>query len=293
MRKRCRALLRRALLLLIPVSGLIAQPAAPKLEFEVASVRASTPYTPGVPRSVSRRGGPGTNDPDRLTIENYSLASLIMDAWDIKPFQLSGPDWLVNGFGPLSSKFDVAAKIPPGSTNEQFRVMMQNLLADRFKLSLHHEMKELPVYNLIVMKNGPKFKPSPQAPKNPAPDDPKPGASAGPTMGKDGFPVLPAGYTMAAMGNKARMRNPKMTMDRFVAQMSNQVGKTVIDKTGLNGEYDIELFWQYDSGAAADLTAGPTLTDAVQDQLGLKLESAKGLVDIIVIDHVEKTPSEN
>jgi uncharacterized protein (TIGR03435 family) len=91
------------------------------------------------------KGGPGTGDPGRVSIENYPLESLILEAYDIRTFQITGPDWLIGNFGPTAARFDVTATIPPGATREQFRQMLQDLLAKRFKLAIHHEMKEMPV----------------------------------------------------------------------------------------------------------------------------------------------------
>jgi uncharacterized protein (TIGR03435 family) len=265
--------------------------AAARLEFEVASIRPSAPYTPGVSTSVSMKGGPGTSDPGRVTFENFALPSLITEAYNLMTYQLSGPEWLINGYGPFSPKFEISARIPDGTTKEQFHLMLRNLLAERFKLAIHHESKDLPIYNLVVTKNGPKFKPSPGSPE--ASDDTGRAASSKVTIGSDGFPVLPKGTTMAWVNGRARMRATNKTMEKFVIDLAAQSGQPVRDLTGLKGEYDFELYWLPDSVAAADISAGPTLAQALQDQLGLRLESTKGPVDIVVIDHVEKVPTEN
>src|ERR1035438_9790555 len=109
-----------------------------KLEFEVASVK---PAPQAGSARMSFRGGPGTGDPTRLAIDNYSFFSLIMRAYDLSPFQISGVER--NG-----EPFNITAKIPEGATKEQFRVMLQNLLADRFQLKVHRETKELPIYEI-------------------------------------------------------------------------------------------------------------------------------------------------
>jgi uncharacterized protein (TIGR03435 family) len=259
-------------------------------EFEVASVK---PSVPGVSRPWAIKGGPGTSDPGRLTIDSWPLESLILTAYDVKDYQLTGPEWLIGNFGPNSAQFDIVAKIPEGATKEQFLLMLQNLLAKRFKLTLHHEMKEVPVYNLVVAKSGPKFTPSP-SPKAPAPqDDGSPAARPKVTIGSDGFPVLPPGFSMAWVNDRARMRATNETMEKLADKLSAQLGRTVRDATGLTGEYSFDLYWVPDAVAASDLNAGPNLVEAVQTQLGLKLESAKGQVDVLVIDHVEKVPIGN
>src|SRR5947207_312669 len=115
--------------------------------FEVASVKpAEAPSTPGMLR-VGMRGGPGTPDPGQITYSNVSLKNVIMNAYNVKGYQITGPKWLD------SERFDIVAKVPKGATKEEFRLMLQNLLAERFKLSLHHESKELPIYGLVVGKN--------------------------------------------------------------------------------------------------------------------------------------------
>jgi uncharacterized protein (TIGR03435 family) len=112
-------------------------------------------------------------------------------------------------------------------------------------------------------------------------------------MGSDGFPVLPKGTTMASANDRVRMRATKETMEKFVISLAAQLDRPVRDLTGLKDEYDFELYWVHDRAAAADIGAGPTLTQAVQDQLGLRLESTKGPVDTVVVDHIEKSPTEN
>ena len=98
------------------------------------------------------RGGPGSPDPGQITYSNVSLKQVLTNAYGIKSYQISGPKWLD------SERFDIVAKIAMGSTKEQFQMMLQNLLAERFKLAVHHETKELPIYALVVGKGGPKLK---------------------------------------------------------------------------------------------------------------------------------------
>ena len=98
------------------------------------------------------RGGPGSPDPGQITYSNVSLKQVLTNAYGIKSYQVSGPKWLD------SERFDIVAKIAMGATKEQFQMMLQNLLAERFKLAVHHETKELPIYALVVGKGGPKLK---------------------------------------------------------------------------------------------------------------------------------------
>jgi uncharacterized protein (TIGR03435 family) len=273
--------------------ALSAQTAPAKLEFEVASIKPSPPS--GGPRTVSRKGGPGTGDPTRVVIQNYALESLILDAYEIQTYQLAGPDWLIGAFGPTALRFDVDAKVPEGTTKEQFQQMFQNLLADRFELALHHETREMPVYDLVIAKSGPKLTPSPQtpAPAPPAPDDSsRPSSAPRMTLGSDGYPVLGPGDSMAIMGGRGRMRGANETMARFAGWLSAQFHRPVNNATGLTGEYDFILSWEFNEDAAS-ASGEPTLPEALQLQLGLRLESKKGPADILVIDHIERSPTEN
>src|SRR5580700_6734077 len=132
-----------------------AQPAEAKLGFEVASVKPSAlPAGNGVIR-LGRQDGPGSGDPGRVTYSFSTIRDLIVEAYSVKRSQVSGgPNWLD------SERFDIVAKVPQGATKEQVKVMLQNLLAERFKLTLHRETKELPLYALVVGAKGPKLKDS-------------------------------------------------------------------------------------------------------------------------------------
>ena len=296
-----------------------AQQPESQLTFEVASIKPAAPPEGGMMR-VGSRGGPGTGDPTRFTSTNMSLSNLIVLAYDIRPYQLSGPDWL------NSARFDVAAKIPEGATKEQFRIMMQNMLAERFKLVIHREKKELPIFELVVGKGGPKFKESEdQADAVPGAAPPLPPPSVH-KMGSDGFPEMPAGRTMMMMmPGRARMSAYKDTMEALATRLSMQAGRPVTDGTGLKKKYDYTLTFAPDGGGMgpgmmgagggmamvghaavpaggpgggpmagnADAESLPTLATALQEQLGLKLEAKKGPVDIVVVDKVEKVPTEN
>jgi uncharacterized protein (TIGR03435 family) len=130
---RCLAL--AFILTLVPLS-----PCLRAQEFEAASIRPPTP-TPS-----QCKGGPGTSDPTRLTCENFSLSYLVMMAYNLRAFQLQAPDWMG------STRFNVQATVPPGATPQQFRAMLQDLLARRFKLAVHHDQKEMDGYDLVVSK---------------------------------------------------------------------------------------------------------------------------------------------
>ena len=279
-----------------------------KLEFEVASVKLAAPQTGGR-IFVGRQGGPGTPDPGRVTFTNTALKQLITLAYDLKPYQLTGPDWLD------TERFDILATVPQGATKEQANVMMQNLLVDRFRLSFHKVTKEFPLYELVVGKNGHKLKASVEDPSAAA-DSPGagPGRGGPPPVGKDGFPTLPPGrrgmFIMMSQGGPMRIAANLQSMTDLANMLSNQIGTPVVDKTGLGGTYDFSMEFVPDRVAAGGIGGalvapgtvpgaspttfdGPTIFGAVQDQLGLKLERKKGPLDVMVIDGAERVPSEN
>ena len=147
--------------------------------FEVASIK------PSPPGEVNQfwSGGPGTKDPGLFTCRNVDLADLVVMAYrDLPRYRFSGLDWM------RSTRFNISAKIPEGTTKEQFQLMQQNLLTERFKMTIHHEQKEMQMYDLVVTKDGPKIKHSPEIPPSADPDAPQP--PPGPAkLDKDGFPI--------------------------------------------------------------------------------------------------------
>lgn len=258
--------------------------------FEVASIKPSPPpdHTRGM--RVSAHGGPGTDDPERFTAENFDLSNLVTMAYGIDRYQLSAPDWLEG------ARFDIVAKVPAGTTMEQFSLMMRNLLAERFKLEVHHDQKAMQSYEMTVGKNGPKLTESTDVPDTAAPGGPP--APFTKTLGADGFPVLPPGrdQSMIMMKGRARMRVSRMSMAQLAVRLAGQLGQPVKDATGLTGKYDFTLSWVTSGltaqGGAAD-DPGPDIFGALQQQLGLMLESKKALVDVVVVDHIEKLPTAN
>jgi uncharacterized protein (TIGR03435 family) len=302
-----------AVLLTISVRvGAYGQSAAADSSFDVVSIRPSEPPK-GNGMRVGARGGPGTPDPIRFTCENCSLSNLVTQAYTIRSYQLSGPRWL------NTERFDIVAKIPEGATREQFRLMQQNLLVERFKLAVHQEQKEMSIFELVVAKNGPKMKESePDTPTNASPNGNGPESSARPPVGpprvttdKDGFPIFPPGVGPIVMvvNGRARIRGNNESMEHFAGILSNRLGKPVIDGTGLKGKYEFTLSWETDSLAmqrtlppfldgqpvpgSGDGDSGPTIFSALQQQLGLKLIQKQGPVAVLVVDHIEKMPTEN
>ena len=289
--------------------------------FEVASVKPAAPLEPngrGMIRMVGPSGGPGTKDPGRMNYPYQTLRLLMMTAYDVKRFQITGPDWLD------TERFDVTATLPPDTTKEQFRVMLQNLLAERFKLAIHRETKELPMYSLVVVKGGPKMKESREVPSPKEGDDSAPGFPSQPKIGPDGFPLLPQlaghpGIFNIMMPGRARLIAQQQTMQDLANRLTNDLSRPVKDETGLTAKYDFTLTYEPEprpgllgpmppppppppaEGGGAPASAPPVpdreplpnIFAAVQLELGLKLEPKKGPVELIVVDHAEKTPTEN
>jgi uncharacterized protein (TIGR03435 family) len=221
--------------------------------FEVATLRRSPPAQGD---SIDINLGNIRNG--RLTLTNSSLSDCVKFAWGlVSDAQLAGPDWIRT----KAIRFDVVAEVAADTTREQALLMLQTLLAQRLKLAVHHEQRELPYLALVAGKTGPKFREGP-------PDAP------------------PGGTQVSGHISSRRMSIPQLSLllSRFERQ-------TVLDRTGLKGSFDITLDWTPENNA--DLASGPTIFTAVQEQLGLKLEARKGPVDVLVVDSAEKVPVGN
>jgi uncharacterized protein (TIGR03435 family) len=260
--------------MLVVVIGLAqSQQTASRPEFEVASVK---------PSDTNGRMDYGIRV-DGLFGTNMPAKGWIQIAYGVKGFQIAGPDWI------SFEKFDIHAKAESASSARQKLLMLQSLLADRFKLTLHRETREQSVYALVVGRRGLKMKPS---------KDQTLWAGDFPDGSPDGRPLTGGGLREFAPGQLVGEAVP-MTM--FVNLLAGPLDRPVINKTGLTGRYDIDLRYTPGSGQAPSADAeqsvqadasGASLFTAIQEQLGLKLESTKGPVEVLVIDHVER-PSEN
>ncbi|HEV2445268.1 MAG TPA: TIGR03435 family protein, partial [Candidatus Sulfopaludibacter sp.] len=251
--------------------------------FEVASIKPSPPRPPGGRVRIGTQGGPGTADPSRYTANRMSLSTLVITAYDIPFYRLSAPGWMDSG-----DFYDIVAKVPAGATKDQIPLMLQSLLAERFHLEVHHETNEMTGYEMVVAKNGPKLTPSSDAPP---PQDSKGGPPKF-AVDSDGFPVMPPGREgMTMMHGKVRWQARKVTTERLAQTLSVHLERPVRDATGLTGEYDLQLTWVADMGARAapppsdgggapvvSEASGPTILEAVQQQLGLRLEQKQQAV---------------
>ncbi|MFZ0819125.1 MAG: TIGR03435 family protein [Candidatus Acidiferrales bacterium] len=272
----------------------------PVYEYEVASIKPSAPF--GIGKGSGFRFGVNYT-PDGMIIANFPLRALIQMALGVQDYQISGgPDWVKSDRYDVDAKMDssvadVLQKLSPEDRNHARQLMLQALLADRFKLTFHSDTKELPNFSLVIVKNGPKLQETkPVDPSKPVAKD------------ANGKPLPPGAVRMLSGNDGTRhITAPGATLAAFVSMLGNQLGRPVLDKTGLTAKYDISLQWTSDDrpgqavpgaspdGMSAPLPAdpsGPSIFTAIQEQLGLKLESGKGPVEIIVIDHAEK-PSGN
>jgi len=223
--------------------------------FEVASIKPAVPLGP-LGRRFIVSGGPGTRNPGLYRCQNCSLYQAVMQAYDINlPAKFSGPDWLEG------VRFDFSAKLPEGTTSEKFHLMLQNLLAERFRLKVHGEKKEMALYELVVARNGPKFKES--TPKDPPKDDAPPEKME---TDREGYPILAPGTTMAVIPGHARIQSENQTMEWLADMLSGPMGGLVVDATGLQGKYDFVLSWAIEEkGASAAEPVGPSLLIGPED----------------------------
>jgi uncharacterized protein (TIGR03435 family) len=233
-------------------------------KFEVASIKPADPNVRGF-RIQTDPGG-------RYIATGVTVKFLITQAYGVRNFQVSGaPGWTDSARYDINAKGEIRIEDKPG----QMDLMLQDLLADRFHLKLTREAKEMPIFALVLAKSGAKLKES--------------------TVGEDGRRM---------QTGRGRIEVQGIDMASLANMLSQQLGRTVVDKTGLTGNYDFKLEWTPDLGqpqgpkeiggaeTAPPDSPGPTIFTALQEQLGLKLESTKGPVEILVIERVEK-PSEN
>jgi uncharacterized protein (TIGR03435 family) len=313
-------------------AALYAQTPAAAPAFEVASIKPVD--MPGPAQAASGKIHVGMKiDAARVDIGLFSLTDLICKAYDVKKYQVSGPEWLG------SQRFDVIAKMPEGATKDQVPQMLQALLAERFKLVVHKEKKEQSVYALVVAKGGAKMKESdplpgaaPAAPTE-AGGPPAPGGPAAPPASTGSSEVtFKAGAGGAVVNDgkggqqkvsmvdgKIHIENSRASMTEFAEGLSGMVDRPVVDQTELKGFYQMTLELSVqdmmnaarkagvnipnapaagggaDAGRPADAAGDSTPNSifASLQNLGLKLEPRKLPIDLIVVDKAEKMPTDN
>jgi len=234
-----------ASLLFLTAACACAQPPATLPSFETASIK---------PNDSGSGAGSTRVSNGEVILRNVPLRDCIEMAYNVNDARIAGPEWLA------TARFDIIAKPPSGTPHDQFRGMMQSLLLERFKLSVHRESKTLPVFAIVVGKGGHKLQPG------------EPGGAH-------------------VDGSNNRLTGKGMSMADLADNLAGRVDRPVVDQTGLDGVYDLHLEWSPDdTSKPAD---SPSLFTAIQEQLGLRLDSRKLPVDIVVVDHIEKLPTDN
>lgn len=262
--------MRSAALLICITLGLVSIRAAQApLAFDVVSIK---PNTSG-DISVSMTPSPGG-----VTLTNYTLQFILRVAFRLQDWQIiGGPSWLT------TDRFDVLAKTSRTMSPDDERMMLQALLADRFKLIVHHESQQLPIYALVKARRDGTLGSHLKIPSDCTP----------PIAGRD-----PSAHSQPTCTNDARfgaILARGVTTSNLSGNLSVFLGRTVVDRTGISGLIDYDVSWTPElptnqpTGEPSPSNAnGPSLFTALQEQLGLKLESGKGAVDVLVIDHVER-----
>jgi uncharacterized protein (TIGR03435 family) len=254
---------RAALLILVATGATSGQNIAPKPVFDVASVKAS----PAVPAGQNININLGTVRRGEVSLGNATLSECIRFAYGlVSESQVSGPDWIND----RETRFDILAKSSPDVPRELALLMLQSLLADRFKIELHREQRRIAHYALIVAKSGSRLR----------------------VVQAD-----PAGARQSY--GKGRIFHSQIRMDTLAMLLSRQLREPVLNSTGMEGTYDVRLEWAPDGLRAAETpeaeerAAGPSIFTALQEQLGLKLEARKDPLEVLVVDRAERVPLAN
>jgi uncharacterized protein (TIGR03435 family) len=306
-----------------------------KPAFEVATIKPSAPLDQAKIIAALQGGKMpyGANiDKSRAEYTYLDLKSLVTYAYGVKPYQISGPDWMA------STRFDIVAKMPEGSTKDDAPKMLQSLLEERFKLTSHHTSAERPVLALVASKGGSKLKASVGKPeaidenaplkageiKMDGPDGPvrvKVDLTTGGSVvdmglkGKMSYKVNPATQTIRVEFSMTTMNGFADMLTQLFTQLGGMGGRQVVDMTEIQGNYDASFDLSLmdilamaraqgvevpgvPAGAgngqvASDPGGGGSSLAAAVQSLGLKLENRKATVDQFIVDHIEKTPTEN
>jgi len=252
------------------------------LTFEVASVKLHSPVDEEAGSSF--KGGPGTSDPGTITVINRMLRTLIIEAYGIHGYQIEHPAWVEE------YRYDIVAKVPPGATPQQAKAMMRNLLVERFHLKIRRETRDLPVYALVVAKEGLKMKPSQEA-QPPGPFDPS--VLDHLKAGSDGFfrppPNMQTVFT-SYTDEGAKATGQRQSLSKIVTWLAARSDRPVIDETRLQGNYDFSLTWSPDQNDAG-IDYG--ISFALEKQLGLKMEPRKLPTEMLIVVSALKVPTEN
>lgn len=292
--------MRLYLLAVISSAALFGQASAARPAFEVASIK------PSAPAGIRQIRVGLHMDGSQVSGASLSVQNLIRIAFRVKNYQISGPDWMA------SERFDISAKLPAGAPEREVPEMLQTMLEDRFQMKMHRESKELPVYGLVMGKGGVKLQESPEDSGQQKQSD----------QGRSGVNVAASGQAGGVTinyGNGAyftfaddRLEGHKLSVAAMADVLTRFTDRPVVNMTDLQGNYDFVLELSHEDFRAmmirsaiaagvqlspramqlADAASGDSLFAAVE-KLGLKLEARKAPVEVLVIDHIEKTPTEN
>lgn len=254
----------------------LAQGPAAKTEFEVASVKLSRPDVP-IQAGDSCKGGPGTSDPGLFTCTGAPLSFLVTQAYKLQFHELVAPDWMIHGGS--DGGYDIAARLPGSATRDEFRQMLQDLLAKRFLLTAHWDQKKYPEYVLRSGKTNAKMKPVPS-----------------------GTTVEPE-FSMSLVNGHVRLNFVNKPLSALSGVLAAFVTAPVLNETAGTDAYSFTLEFMPDDrwrgfaylpryAAAVDQDVR-SLEPSVKDQLGLTLEKRDGLLRVLVIDKAEKVPTQN
>ena len=211
--------------------------------FEVVSIKRAAPQ----PGEFVRSGA--TIDDNMLVYTSFNLKSIIRNAYEVTELQIAGPDWIND------ESFDVQAKLPAGAKKSDIPAMLRNMLADRFKLAVRRDLKEMPVYALEVAKSGPRMQAIAE--------------------GESTYGFYPR-----------KIEGSALTMEGLAKLLSRVANRPVVDTTGLTGKFTIVLEW-------APEPDGPSIYTAVQERLGLRLQPRRMPAETITVTHIERLPTEN
>ncbi|HEY2383217.1 MAG TPA: TIGR03435 family protein [Terriglobia bacterium] len=282
------------------VSLLLASPQ--KSTFDVATIKSTSGRLPNGAIRVGAApiGHPAAASPGRLYYDRVSLKSILLVAFSLKEMQLVCPDWMASEY------YEIDARMPVGTTPERIQTMLQNLLVERFKMTLHREVRETDAYRLVVAKGGPKLK-EVEAPKSNVVIPPR-----GPVQrDADGWMIAPRrpGPFADDRSDRSRWTFQQSRVTELATALERRLNQPVTDATSLKGNYDFTLTFSADGlptlldplgfPVAPPIGVVPQPLDlsnvftALEQQIGLKLERTKGSIDELVIDQATKTPGSN
>jgi uncharacterized protein (TIGR03435 family) len=230
----------------------LAAAAQERSAFEVASVKSAQVQGQGL--RINARV-----DADGVSFTNMALRGIIQRAYNLKPYQMVGPDWITG------ARYVIVAKAAGPAPQEKLMEMLQTLLADRFKLAFHRETRDMPGYALVVAKGGPKLK-----------------------------EITDDGPSEIDGGDGDEINFGRIPMGMLVNELVRSLGRPVLDQTGLKGRYTFKLAWAVDrpggrGGDSGEPSQSPSIFTALQERLGLKLEPRRTPVEMFVVDHVERS----